>query len=146
MLCSLHYRLLTCRGANVKSARINYHAVLIGYSGGLTLLLGGCASVPPPKEDLALAENSVQAAEEAGALEHAPLELRRAKQKLEKAEVAMEAEDYRVARRYLEQAHVDAQVAELKARSAKAQIAVQELQKSLRLLREQMEPSQTEQF
>jgi predicted S18 family serine protease len=110
--------------------------------GGMLLLvamlgLGACSSVPPPEQQLANADSAVREAEEANAASEAPAPLRRARDKLEQARNAMDAEEYVDARRLAEQAAVDAELAEVQARSTIAQENVEELRRSIELLREE---------
>jgi hypothetical protein len=110
--------------------------------GGILMLiamlgLGACSSVPPPEQQLANADAAVREAEEANAASEAPAPLRRARDKLEQARNAMEAEEYVDARRLAEQAAVDAELAEVQARSTVAQENVEELRRSIELLREE---------
>ncbi len=89
---------------------------------GLTLL-SGCAAGPdtqPPGEGIAAAELALERAQEANAREYAPLEVRLARDKLERAkELAREGDDgFAEARRLAEEAKVDARLAEAKARTA----------------------------
>lgn len=101
--------------------------------------LAGCASVPPPTEQMAVSRTAVQNAQRAGATEHAPVELRDAQSKLSAATSAMARDDNERARRLAEQAAADARLAELKAETAKAQAAVAELQQGILLLRRELE-------
>jgi Domain of unknown function (DUF4398) len=104
----------------------------------LTMLaLGACSSVPPPEEQLATADAAVRGAEEANAASEAPAPLRRARDKLTQARDAMRNEEYVDARRLAEQAAVDAELAEVDARSKVAQENVDELRRSIQLLREE---------
>ena len=105
----------------------------------VVLLLSGCASsrVPPP--DLSSSRNAVAEADQAGAAEAAPLALRNARMKLEEAQRALNDEDYERAMRLSEQAQVDAEYAEAKARASTAQAAIDELRESIRVLRDEIE-------
>jgi ABC-type phosphate transport system auxiliary subunit len=64
--------------------------------------------------------------------------MRTAREKLDRANVAMGAKDYEQARLLAEQAQVDAQLAVTKARSSKAQKAAAALQEDSRVLREEI--------
>lgn len=61
-----------------------------------------------------------------------------AREKLDRAKLAMSKEDYDTARNLAEEAQVDAQLAEAKARSGKARKAADELQEGIRVLREEL--------
>ncbi|MDQ6684882.1 MAG: DUF4398 domain-containing protein [Pseudomonadota bacterium] len=78
-------------------------------------------------------------AESTGARTAAPVEIARAQEKLAKAEAAMREEHFLVARRLSEEAQVDAELADRKARAAKAQTAATELARSNALLREELD-------
>jgi len=107
---------------------------------GALLFLAGCASGPPaPTEQLAVSTAAVEQAVSAGAPELAPAELRAAREKLDRARVAMGAKDYVQARMLAEQAQVDAQLAITKTRSAKAQKAAASLEEGSRVLREEID-------
>jgi hypothetical protein len=112
---------------------------------GLLALGGaaGCATTqqPSPTTVSAMTEatSAIEQAEQVGAQEHAPLELRSAQKKLEEAQAALGEDNHEGARRLAQQATVDAELAETRALSAKAQLAVRELQESIRVLREEME-------
>ena len=105
----------------------------------VAVLLSGCATTaPPPTERMAEARSAVKQAEDVGAMEYAAVEYRRAQQKLADAQAALTRGRHDRARRLAEQAAVDAELAGIKARSAKTQNAVTELQESIRLLRQEM--------
>jgi hypothetical protein len=99
--------------------------------------LAACASGPVPLEQLAVAKESVQRAEQAGATELAPVELSTARDKLQHAEQAAQNHQGQVATRLADQANVDAQLAEATAREHKSHQAEMELQASLRALRQE---------
>jgi uncharacterized small protein (DUF1192 family) len=101
-------------------------------------LLGACATVPAPTEQMAVSKAAVTDAVTAGAGEFAPSTLAAAQDKLNKGMAAMNAHDYDAARRYAEEAEVDARLAALSARSAKARLAVRELETSIAALREEI--------
>jgi hypothetical protein len=100
--------------------------------------MAGCASTPAPTEQVAVSTAAVAHAVSAGGTESAPTEMRTAREKLDRANVAMAAKDYDRARSLAEEAQVDAQLAETKAHSTKAQKAADELQEDSRVLREEI--------
>lgn len=110
--------------------------VLMAAALGGSLLLAGCAGDPPTAQ-MAVTDQAVTAAETAGAVEFAPLEMKSARDKLEAAEKAEADKDYDKARRLAEQAEWDARVAERKSQAAKAQRALQDAQKGVQELREE---------
>jgi hypothetical protein len=83
----------------------------------------GCTVNPMPSEQLALTQRAIAAAREAGAAQTAPAELRLAEEKLALARRWIAARDYKPALWLAEQAQVDAELAVLKAMSARARVA-----------------------
>ncbi len=108
----------------------------------LVLSMAACSSMPAPTTEMALSDSAVKDAELAGAREHAPLELRRASEKMEKAKEAMREEEYEIAKRLSEQALVDAELAEAKSYSEQSNIALQELRDSIDLMRKEISRAQ----
>lgn len=107
------------------------------------LVLSSCApAVQPPVSQMALANEAVEEATAAGAYEYAPVELKAAQDKIEQAKAAMQAKDNLAAERLLKEAEVDAKLADAKSATAKSQKAVDELQKSIDLLREEINRKQ----
>lgn len=103
------------------------------------VVIAGCASVPPPTEQIAVSKQAVSNAISAGGNEFASGDMRAAQDKLDRAIQAMTAEDYKNARLLAEQAQVDAQLAAAKARSAKAQKAAATVQKGSEVLRQEID-------
>jgi hypothetical protein len=102
------------------------------------LLLAACASTPPPREAMAVAEAAVASATSAGAPQWAPAELRTAQDKLARAQSALVAKDNAQAMTLAVEANADALLATSVARAAKAQKAADEVQEASRVLREEM--------
>ena len=102
------------------------------------LTLGGCASTPVPKEQMAVAEAAVARASSTSTGESAPAELRVASSKLASARAALARDDLDAARRYAEQATLDAQVAELHAQTQRSLKSAQETEDAARVLREEI--------
>ncbi|MDW7645209.1 MAG: DUF4398 domain-containing protein [Desulfuromonadales bacterium] len=103
------------------------------------VVLSGCATkAPAPEEQVTMATQSIAQAESSGAMEFAPVELKSARDKLSQAKLAMDKEENIRAKRLADEAMVDANLAEAKARSAKSQLVVDELKESIRVLREEM--------
>ncbi|NBD22118.1 DUF4398 domain-containing protein [Aquabacterium fontiphilum] len=100
-------------------------------------VLAACASTPPPRERLMLAQASVEAAASAGAPQFAPAEFERARTKLEAAKVAMARSEFGKAHVMAEQADADALVARHKAGAERARQATEEVNAGLKALREQ---------
>ena len=99
-------------------------------------LLTACASRPPaPNEELAVARSAISSAEDAGARDYAELDLRRAQKKIEQARVASQNDNFREALQMAEQAEIDARYAAFRARSERANDAVEELERGIAELR-----------
>jgi hypothetical protein len=79
--------------------------------------------VPPPTAQLGASSQAILAAERAGAMQYAPVELQAARAKMAAADAAMRADDRIAARRLAEEAQVDANVAAAKAQTVAAQQA-----------------------
>jgi Domain of unknown function (DUF4398) len=84
------------------------------------LIATGCASTPAPSEQIAASSAAMTRAGIAGARELAPAEMRVAREKWVRLDAAMAAKDYRHALWLAQEAQVDAELAEVKARSVKA--------------------------
>jgi hypothetical protein len=119
--------------------RIKFPTKTIGAAAAATLALGaaGCASTPIPNEKVAVAQASVQRAEQAGAVEYAPVEMQAARDKLARAQKAIADHDAQPATQLAEQANVDAQLAEATAQQHRSHKAAQELDASLQTLRQE---------
>ena len=107
--------------------------------GFAAVVIAGCASVPPPTEQIAVSKQAVSNAISAGGNEFAPADMRAAQDKLDRAIQAMTAEDYKKARLLAEQAQVDAQLAAARARSAKAEKAAATVQEGSEVLRQEID-------
>jgi hypothetical protein len=108
--------------------------------------LSACASdKTPATADVAVSRAAVANATSAGAADLAPAEMQSARDKLMRANQALAAKDYKTAQDLANQASADAQLAQSKASSAKATTAADELQQSIRTLREELNRSTTTQ-
>ncbi|MQA42529.1 DUF4398 domain-containing protein [Rugamonas aquatica] len=104
--------------------------------------LSACASnKTPATADVAVSRAAVANATSAGAADLAPAEMQSAREKLMRANQALAAKDYKTAQDLANQASADAQLAQSKASSAKATTAADELQQSIRTLREELNRS-----
>lgn len=106
-------------------------------AGALVLAVAGCASLPPPTAQLAVAEASVNRADTSNTRASAPGELQIAVAKLASAQQAAAREDYVLAAQLAEQAEVDAQVAMLHAERVRSQRSAQESLDAAEALREE---------
>ena len=86
--------------------------------------LAGCASVPPPTDELAAVENAVAAAATPDGQHYAADELGAARSELSAAKQAMAQRDYDVARALAARAQADADLARAKGRALGARSAV----------------------
>jgi hypothetical protein len=91
---------------------------------GVALVIGGCASVPPPDNAMNLAQNQLQAARDADAADYAPVDLGFAQDKFQQAQTAMAQRKYADAANLADESRADAELARAKARlgAARAQI------------------------
>jgi outer membrane murein-binding lipoprotein Lpp len=105
------------------------------------LALAGCTSPQkaPATADVAVSRNAVENAVSAGAAELAPAEITAARDKMVRANQALAAKDYKLARELAIQAQADAKLAQSKAASAKSTAAAAALDADLRVLREEVE-------
>ena len=103
--------------------------------------LAACTSSQkaPATADVAVSRNAVENAVAAGAADLAPAEISLAREKMLRANQALAAKDYALARDLATQAQADARLAQTKASSAKATAAANALQEDLRVLREEVE-------
>jgi hypothetical protein len=111
--------------------------------GGLALLLAvgavGCSTPTKPAQEIEKAELAIKTADGSPMPAVASLELRLAREKLERAKTALADEEYDQARRLAEQAQVDAQLAEAKADSEAARASAAELEQTINTLRNEAE-------
>ncbi|MBD3617057.1 MAG: DUF4398 domain-containing protein [Gracilimonas sp.] len=105
----------------------------------LVVFTGACASTKPPTQEITQVESYIQQAEQVGADDYAPLEIREARKKLEKAKAQVSQEQYEDAELTAEKAMVDAELAQIKTLSAKSQRAVQQLRESIKALQEEIQ-------
>lgn len=105
----------------------------------LVALLAACRTPEGPALAVSEAENAVERVMVGEATEHAPLELRLAREKLDEAREALAAEQYDDARRLAEKAIVDARLAEVKAEAATARATADDLQQGVETIRSEAE-------
>jgi hypothetical protein len=119
----------------------SYRALqMVSLTAGFAIIsLTGCASIPAPTEQIATSKSAVNKALSVGGSEFAPLQLKSALDKMESAERAMGEKNYVLARQFAEQAQIDAQLAQVMARTGKAQKAADALQESSRVLRQEID-------
>lgn len=105
---------------------------------GLIVLATGCSSTPQPRTEIALSDSALQSAELAGAREYAPIELRKAREKRDAVDAAMQAEEYDRAARYSREALVDAELAKAKAEAVKSAAALKEARDGIQLMKSEV--------
>lgn len=91
----------------------------------LTLVLAGCASVPPPDDSMNMAQTQLQAARDAGAADYAPVDLGFAQDKFQQAQTAMAERKYADAATLAEESRADADLARAKARLSATRAQIQ---------------------
>jgi len=112
---------------------------LIGISVlSLSLLSGACASAPPAAK-ISEVENAILRARESTAITYAPLELKFAEDKLKEAKKLVAEEEFSPAIQLLDEALVDAKLAEAKSRSEKEKKQTAEMKESINQLRKEIE-------
>lgn len=101
---------------------------------GAALVIGGCASVPPPDSAMNLAQSQLQAARDAGAADYAPVDLGFAQDKFQQAQTAMSQRKYADAANLADESRADAELAGAKARLGAARAQIQaKVQENARL-------------
>lgn len=111
--------------------------IMIGVAFGLSALIAGCAEVPP-YEEITRSAYVIKEAQDDGARTLAPLELRNASKTLEKAKAALNDEEYDDARHYAAKAELEAELAKAKTEALKRQQSAQEIEDSIRILKEEL--------
>lgn len=103
-----------------------------------------CASTDDrPDAKLAIAQSSIEQAQRAGANEHAAQPLSAAREKLSAAQAAVARDEMLVAERLAEEAALDAELAGAMTRTRKAELAVEELNDTIEVLREEIARGQS---
>jgi predicted S18 family serine protease len=118
-----------------QSGRILKLAGLVTAAATLT----ACSSLPPPVEQMAVTRTTVERVSSApNAVDAAPVELSQARDKLTRAERAMNDKDYVSARRLGAEAEADARVAESRASAMRGERALKEVRDSIRSLQDEI--------
>lgn len=97
-----------------------------------------CASGSPPRHEMALTQNSIRSAEAAGAVSYASKPLRAAQQKVAIAQQLIDKKKYDKAKRQLHLAIADAELAEAVAEAKQSQLAHEELNQSIDLMKKEI--------
>lgn len=111
---------------------------------GFAVVAAGCASpdMGPVTRQIASVETMIQQARQAKAEEYAPLELKRANEKLTAAKQAVEEEEVERATMLAEEAMAEARLAEAKAEADRARDRVAEEEKDVETLRDEIDRAQ----
>ena len=107
----------------------------------LIVLLASCAATKPAPDAFNDAEEAMQAAINAGAEEHAPVELRFAREKLAEAHKGMEHKQYDKSVYLIEQSEINSELAIEKSRTAIMRAKVTEQARLNEILLEDFEAS-----
>jgi hypothetical protein len=103
------------------------------------LLSGGCATPRQPAAELSRADAAIERARESGAGAEAPLDLRLAEEKLQRAKAETRDGSMEKARALAVEAELDARLAEEKARAEMAARNTERMRESVAELRRQIE-------
>jgi Skp family chaperone for outer membrane proteins len=112
---------------------------LLGVAAMLSLAACASSQKAPATADVAVSRNAVDNAVGAGAADLAPAEINAARAKMMRANEALAAKDYTLARQLATEAQADAKLAQSKANSVKANEAANALDADLRVLREEVD-------
>lgn len=110
---------------------------LVATSTAALLSWGGCAASHPPTQLWLQTQQALKQASENGAEEYAPLALHTAQEKLETSQRAVKKNHPKKAQRLAEEALVDAELAEVTSRAAKAQKASEQIRQGIDALQQE---------
>jgi hypothetical protein len=110
------------------------------------LTLAGCSTPKPSSDAFVDAEQAMATAERIGAEEHAPVELRFAREKLAEARKGMDLKQFDKAIYLIEQSEINSELAIEKTRTAQARAEVAELTRENEILREDYQATFGEEF
>jgi glutathione synthase/RimK-type ligase-like ATP-grasp enzyme len=116
---------------------VSHSNLIVLGAAALALSLAACATNPVPNERIAVAQSSLQRAEQSGAPELAPVEMATARDKLARAQKAAADHDAVPATDLAEQANIDAELAEATANEHRAKKAASEFDASMQALRQE---------
>ena len=97
-----------------------------------------CSTGSPPRHEMELTQTSIRSAEAAGAVSHASKPLRAAQQRVSIAQSLIDKKKYDEARHQLNLALADAELAEATAEARKSELAREELNQSIDLLKKEI--------
>ncbi len=110
------------------------------------VILTGCAVSMPSQSSFSSAEQAISLAEQAGAEEHSPVEMRFAREKLAEARHGMEVRDYDAATLLIEQSEINAELALARTQAALQRQKVNDLQSANAIQLEQYRQTLGEDF
>ena len=110
------------------------------------LVLASCAAPKPAPDAFTNAEEAINAAIQAGAEEHSPVELRFAREKLAEAQKGMEYKQYDKSIYLIEQSEINSELAIEKSRAAIMRAKVADLTRENEILLEDFESTYGEDF
>ncbi|MBF0257930.1 MAG: DUF4398 domain-containing protein [Desulfamplus sp.] len=117
---------------------LNYGMVIVLFFVSTSII--GCASKGvPPLKNISDAEMAIKEAKESSASVNAPLDVRIAEEKLQKARETAKREDYISAQRLADEALMDAKVAQVKSQTKKVKNMEQELRESIETLQNEVD-------
>lgn len=110
----------------------------------LALVLGGCASVPPPTDAIAAAQSQLQAARDAHAKDYAPVDLDFAQSRMDQAQAAMNARKYAMAADLASESQADSQLALTRAKLGALNVQIKKMSvENTRLRAQLLQPGQS---
>lgn len=118
------------------------HRYKLLFTAIITSQIIACSTGSPPRHEMALTQASIRSAEAAGAADHASKPLRSAQQRVERAQRFIDSKKYDDAKRQLQLALADAELAEAMAEAKNSEIANGELQQSIDLMKEEIARAQ----
>ena len=123
------------------------HLLLRTGAAAAVLALSACASPEktPATAAVAVSHNAVDNAVSSGAPQLAPVEMSSARDKMMRANQALAAKDYKMARQLAIEAQADAKLAQSKADATKSNAAADQLNADLRALRDQVDRANSDQ-
>jgi hypothetical protein len=125
---------------------VNCEAMRIVFLVIFTLVLASCVTAKPAPDSFSDAEEAIEAAVNAGAEEHSPVELRFAREKLAEARKGMEVRQYDKSIYLIEQSEINSDLAIEKSRTAVIRAKVTEQAHENEILREDFESTFGEDF
>ena len=123
--------------ATSKTYRRARLSIALGLTGAL--MLGGCASVPPPTASLQAARLAISDADRAEAGRYASAELGEARTKLASADSAVAEQKMTMAERLANESRTEAELASAKTANVKADAVNDEMKRSTSTLVEEMQ-------